>query len=659
MPNTLMSLLVKLGVDSTALSQGLALAESSSMKSMATIGQGMMKAGAAMTVGLTLPLVAAGLKMVNLASNMVESVSKVNVVFGESSLIIKDWSKTAASSLGMSQQQALEAAGTYGNLFQAMGLTRNMSVDMSKSVVQLAADLASFNNASPEETLLALRSGLSGEMEPLKKYGVAMNDATLSQMAMTMGLGDNMLVLSEAQKMQVRYAVIMDQTSMAQGDFARTADGMANSTRILKAELSDASAMLGEQLLPIGLKVVTWAKDLLTRFEALTPAQQKTIVVIGGIVAALGPMLIIAGKAVTVFGGIAAALTTLEMAAGIAGAAFVTLALSLLPIIGLFAAAAAVIAILATQEDTNDRTLRNHVNTMDRVSDSYNATASATIHMAGAFDAGMRSTKGMEEAHASLLPHLKLTEVELQALADKAEALRKQIIDETAWEVMYTGAKSAAEQTQGSFDLLGSLVQGLSADGAEVWKGFLEASGAISVPALTEFAKIQDTFITLQDKIKTLGVTLAIEWLVHQSGVGIPGQAEKGWAEQGAYLNKVYGSLDSTSGVYTIPGSGVWESTDTGGRMVYKNSRDEWTTIAPGYALGGSFMVPPGFLDDSFPMMVQSGEVVSVTPAGQTEQGGSQVSGDTNITIINPTPASAEENIRDEMLILSFLGKTK
>jgi hypothetical protein len=658
MANTLMSLLVKLGVDSTALSQGLALAESSSMKSMATIGQGMMKAGAVMTAGLTLPLVVVGRKMANMAINMTDSLEKVDALFGSSAQIIKDWSKNSASNIGISQQAAMEAAGTYKNLFDAMGVGPKIATDMSMSMVTLAGDLAEFNSADSSAVMDALINGMAGRGMALKQYGINLDAAAISQLAISRGWVDETGKVTEAGTAMASYMTIMEQTARQQGTFANSVGDAGAKLATMKAKLFDVWAVLGEKLLPIGMKVMAWVTDLLIRIEALTPAQQKTILVIGGIVAALGPMLIIGGKAVTVIGGIAATLTTLEMAAGIAGAAFVTLALSLLPIIGLFAAAAAVIAILATQEDTNDRTLRNHVNTMDRVSDSYNAIASATIHMAGAFDAGMRSTKGMEQAHSSLLPQLKLTEEELQALADKAEELRKQIIDQTSWEAMYTGAKSAAEQTQASFDLLGSLVQGLSADGAKVWDGFLQASGAISVPALIEFAKIQNTFLTLQDKIKTLGVTLAIEWLVHQSGVGTfkTNTAEyEAWQKTQTWYGTPLSSPTSgfSAAYLAAHPSGALGEWLNGTWLPYIEE------ISGGYARGGSFMVPPGFLDDSFPVMVQSGEVVSVTPAGQTEQGGSQVSGDTNITIINPTPASAEENIRDEMLILSFLGKMK
>lgn len=186
------------------------------------------------------------------ASDLNESLTKSNVVFGENAKAIEEWSKSSATSLGMSQQQALEATGTYGNLFQALGVGRDEATKMSTTLVQLAADLASFNNASPEETLDALRSGLSGQPEALKRFGIAINEVTLKQQALNMNLIENTKgVLPPAIKAQATYALVMEQTKMAQGDFADTSDGVANKQRILTAQMEDAKAKIGAGLLPM------------------------------------------------------------------------------------------------------------------------------------------------------------------------------------------------------------------------------------------------------------------------------------------------------------------------------------------------------------------------------------------------------------------------
>jgi hypothetical protein len=191
-----------------------------------------------------------GKQFIDAASDMEESLSKVNVVFGENASEIIKFSKTAATSMGLSSQQALEAAGTYGNLFQAFGLSRDASTDMSQSLVQLAGDLASFNNVPIDDALLALRSGLSGETEPLKRFGVALNDARLKEEALSMGIYKGTGTLNAAQKAQAAYSLIMKDTTLAQGDYLRTADGVANRTRTIAAQFQDVKTGIGTALLP-------------------------------------------------------------------------------------------------------------------------------------------------------------------------------------------------------------------------------------------------------------------------------------------------------------------------------------------------------------------------------------------------------------------------
>lgn len=182
---------------------------------------------------------------VQAASDLAESQSKVAVVFGQSSAAINAWAETSATSLLMSKQAALEAAGTYGNLFQAFGIGQQQATEMSTTLVQLAADLASFNNTSVDEALQALRSGLAGETEPLKRYGVALTDARMKQAALERGIWDGVGALDAGQKAQAAYAVIMQDTALAQGDVERTSDGYANTMRAVQAAVDDAQATIG------------------------------------------------------------------------------------------------------------------------------------------------------------------------------------------------------------------------------------------------------------------------------------------------------------------------------------------------------------------------------------------------------------------------------
>jgi len=297
---TAAQLMVKVGADVSEAQSKLA-GVSSSFKNL---GGQAMALGGKMTLGITGPLVAAGAVVTRFASDLEESANKVNVVFGEQATAMQAWAESAATSFGMSRQQALEAAGTFGNLFTAMGVAGQESADMSQSLIELAADLASFNNIDPAEALLKLRAGLVGEAEPLRTLGVQLSAAAVEAKALEMGLAGTAKELTEADKVSARYALIMEQTATAQGDFARTSDGLANQMRTVKAQFADAGAQLGTVLLPYVTQFVGWIGNLISYFTNLDPQMQTWIVAIGAVVAAIGPAITIIGVLATALGAL-------------------------------------------------------------------------------------------------------------------------------------------------------------------------------------------------------------------------------------------------------------------------------------------------------------------------------------------------------------------
>lgn len=184
------------------------------------------------------------------ASDLAETISKVGIVFGSEGTAVLKWSENSAKAMGMTRNDALAAAGTYGNLFRAMGMTETASSDMSMELIELASDLASFNNMDPKEVLEKLRAGLTGESEPLKTLGVNINETIIKEEALTAGIWDGTGALTAAQKATASYRLIMRQTSLAQGDFARTSGGLANQQRILAATMANLKAKIGTALLP-------------------------------------------------------------------------------------------------------------------------------------------------------------------------------------------------------------------------------------------------------------------------------------------------------------------------------------------------------------------------------------------------------------------------
>lgn len=211
------------------------------------------------------------------ASDLNESLSKVDVVFGKNSKAIKDWSKSASSSMGTSQQAALEAAGTFGNLFSAMDIGSQPTQEMSTSLVELAADLASFNNISTDEALVALRAGVVGEAEPLRKLGVNISAVRTEAKALELGFKKVDGQLSASAKAQANYALIMEDTALAQGDFERTSGGMANQQRILAATFQDTMASIGQAFVPLIQEFLPHVTAAMTAFGKWVTDNMPTI----------------------------------------------------------------------------------------------------------------------------------------------------------------------------------------------------------------------------------------------------------------------------------------------------------------------------------------------------------------------------------------------
>lgn len=194
--------------------------------------------------------IVAGKKSVEAASSLNEEVNKTKVVFAGSEKGILKWSKNTANSLGLSQQAALEGASSIGAMLVPMGLTRSKAAGMSKEMTTLAADMASFNNEDPSEMLDWIRAGLSGESEPLKRFGTVLSETRVKQHAYNTGIAENGSVLTEQQKILGRHSLLMKDTADQQGDFGKTSKSWANVQRRLSAVVVNFSAKLGKGLIP-------------------------------------------------------------------------------------------------------------------------------------------------------------------------------------------------------------------------------------------------------------------------------------------------------------------------------------------------------------------------------------------------------------------------
>ncbi len=271
------------------------------------------------------------------ASDVGESLSKNERLFGDQAGTIDRFSRTTASALGLARVESLQFAGSLGNVFRNVGFTTKAAAGMSTQLIGRAADIASFNNAAggTPEVLQAIQSGLAGETEPLRRFGVfltadavqaealasgvakanvniaqvraaqlkaegaqraynaavkehgvnslqartAQNALTLAQQGVTKSMRGQKVELTEAQKQQAIYNLVMKQSQFAAGDFARTSGGAANQQRILAAQLRELSTVIGGVLLPIWGLALRGANALvggLLRMSTVVPNLVRT-----------------------------------------------------------------------------------------------------------------------------------------------------------------------------------------------------------------------------------------------------------------------------------------------------------------------------------------------------------------------------------------------
>lgn len=277
---------------------------------ISSIGDKISSFGTKLTVGITTPLALAGKSAVTAASDFDENLNKVEVAFGDCSAAVKNWADDATESFGLSKNQALEATALFGDMATSMGLSQAEAAHMSMLLAGLAGDLASFKNIGIDQAMTALNGVFTGETESLKQLGIVMTEVNLQEFADGMGLVYD--EMSQAEKVQLRYNYVMEQSANAQGDYARTSDGTANSMRTFQASVENLGISLGQYLLPLITPLIQKATEMVNAFANADPELQQLILKIAGIAAVSGPALVIFGKMVSGIGAVTGAVGKLS-----------------------------------------------------------------------------------------------------------------------------------------------------------------------------------------------------------------------------------------------------------------------------------------------------------------------------------------------------------
>lgn len=210
---------------------------------------------------------------VNSAMAATETLNLFEVSMGGATVEAEKFVQATNDAFGFDQTNIRSAIGTFGLLSRSMGLNNENAKTLSENTYKLGVDLASLTNVPINQVMADLRSGLVGQSETVYKYGIDVTEASLKTEAMAQGIEKSVRNMSQGEKMALRYAVMLKQSKLAQGDFANTIDTAANQSRILKEQLASLSRAIGSVFIPILTAVLPYLNGfvsaLVTAFQAL------------------------------------------------------------------------------------------------------------------------------------------------------------------------------------------------------------------------------------------------------------------------------------------------------------------------------------------------------------------------------------------------------
>lgn len=231
-------------------------------------GLNMSLKGIATAVGTSFvvkKLIDFGKESVGIASDLQEVQNVVETAFGSMVGMVDDFASNAIDQFGMSELSAKRTASTYMAMSKGLGLSGKAAAEMAINVAGLTGDVASFYNVSQDVADTALKSIWTGETESLKQFGVVMTQANLQQYAYTNGITKSIDKMTQAEQVQLRYAYVTNQLSLAQGDFAKTSGSWANQTRILSERWKEFMGIIGNGLLQVLTPVIQFLNVALAK----------------------------------------------------------------------------------------------------------------------------------------------------------------------------------------------------------------------------------------------------------------------------------------------------------------------------------------------------------------------------------------------------------
>lgn len=218
-------------------------------------------------------------KAVMASSDLGESLSKTDAVFGDASNTVKEFANKLATDFGIVKKEALDAESRFAGLAKGIGnLSGKGLTDFTNQFTQLAVDMESLQNIPFEEAMTALSSGLSGETEPLKRFGIVVSEVNVKNKAYAMGIAKVGQELTEQQKLEARAALIMQKSADMQGDKARTLGGFANQSKKLWGSLQNSMAEAGSIMMPLASRILGVFSSIAGALSAFITANAPALI---------------------------------------------------------------------------------------------------------------------------------------------------------------------------------------------------------------------------------------------------------------------------------------------------------------------------------------------------------------------------------------------
>lgn len=264
-----------------------------------------------------LALVAAGKKMLDVASAAEELDNVIVQSFGHMTGEINEWAKVTGRAMGRSVHQMREYAGVAQAMLRPMVGSVEVAAEMSKNIAKLAGDIGSFFDVADEEAFAALRSGLVGQTMPLRRFGVVLTEAQLEAFALAEGIEKTTAQMTEAEKVMLRYRFILAQTAIMHGDAERTLDSYSNTKKAVIGDIKNMAQSYGSLLLPAMTRVFENVRELIWWFDDLDEGTKKNILRIGILTGAVLGGIIAFGLLVTAVSLVVKAIVMLTSLVGV------------------------------------------------------------------------------------------------------------------------------------------------------------------------------------------------------------------------------------------------------------------------------------------------------------------------------------------------------